>query len=166
MSVSSRTIKKFIANDQKATEKVYLEYKNLMYFIIASYVSNKSDCDDILSDAFMKAMEKRHEIKDPTKLKAFLSSIAKNEALNFLKKYRDTPNSEIIDQLYTEDDRSNDFLSLIEPLLTNKETIVVYLKVGFSYTWNEISEETGISESTARRIYESAKEKLQKGLTL
>ena len=66
--------------------------------------------------------------------------------------------------MYGEEDRSNILLSTLEPLLTNKETIVTYLKVGFSYTWEEISEETGISVSTARRLYDSAKEKLRKEL--
>ena len=66
--------------------------------------------------------------------------------------------------MYGDDDRTNDFLSLIEPLLSNKETIVVYYKIGFSYTWQEISEETGISVSSVRRLYDSAKEKLKKGL--
>jgi DNA-directed RNA polymerase specialized sigma24 family protein len=49
-------------------------------------------------------------------------------------------------------------------LLSSKETIVTYLKAVFSYTWAEIVAETGIPESTARRLYESAKEKLRKGL--
>ena len=103
-------------------------------------------------------------MKDPSKIKAFLSTIARNSALNFLKKKSDVPSSEIIDRMYGEEDRCNGVLTLIEPLLTNKETIVVYLKAVFSYTWPEIVEETGIAESTARRIYASAKEKLQKGL--
>ena len=166
MGLSRNTVLDFIAGNQLATEKVYLEFKNLMFFIIASYVSNKDDIDDILSESFLKAMEKRDEIKDPHNIKSFLVSIAKNKALDFLKKNRAIPSSEIIDEIYGEEDRTNDFLSLIEPLLTSKETIVVYLKVGFSYTWPEIAKETGISESSARRIYDSAKEKLKKGLVL
>ena len=166
MGLSKNTVLDFIAGDEKATEKVYLEYKNLMFFIIASYVSNKDDIDDILSESFLKAMEKRNEIKDPQNIKAFLVSIAKHKALDFLKQNRQVPCSDVIDEIYGEEDKSNSFLSLIEPLLTSKETIVVYLKVGFSYTWKEIVEETGISESSARRIYDSAKEKLKKGLIL
>ena len=164
MGISEKTVLGFLAGEEKATEKVYLEYKNLMYFIIASYVYSKADCDDILSESFLKAMNHREEVKDPSNLKAFLTRIAKNEALNFLKKTRLTPSSEVIDELYGEEDRSSDVLSLIEPLLTNKETIVVYLKAVFSYTWEELSAETGIPVSTARRLYESGKEKLRKGL--
>lgn len=166
MGLSASTVLEFINGDEKATEKVYLEYKNLMFFIIASYVSNKDDIDDLLSEAFLKAMEKRKDIKDPHNIKAFLASIAKNQALDFLKKNRPIPCSDVIDDIYGENDKSNDFLSLIEPLLSSKETIVMYLKVGFSYTWSEIVEETGISESTARRLYGSAKQKLKKGLRL
>ena len=164
MSISKFTFIRFTRGDQKAVEKVYLEYKNLMYFVIASYVPNKLDVEDILSDSFIKAVEHREEVRNPDSLKAYLAQIAKNEALNFLKQQREVPSSDVIEEMYGEEDRSNILLSTLEPLLTNKETIVTYLKVGFSYTWEEISEETGISVSTARRLYDSAKEKLRKEL--
>ena len=164
MSISNSTFIKFTRGEQKAIEKVYLEYKNLMYFVIASYISNKCDVEDVLSDSFIKAVDHRLDIKEPEKLKSFLSTIAKNTALDFLRKQREIPFSDVIDEIYADDDRSNNLLSMLEPLLTNKETIVTYLKVGFSYTWEEIASETGISISSARRIYEKAKEKLRKGL--
>ena len=164
MSISSITFTRFTRGEERAIEKVYLEYKNLMYFIIASYVPNKFDVEDILSESFIKAVEHREEVKKPESLKSYLAEIAKNQALNFLKSQREVPSSDIIDEMYGEEDRSNTLLSTLEPLLTNKETIVTYLKVGFSYTWEEIAKETGISVSSARRIYEGAKEKLRKEL--
>ena len=164
MSITRSVAMAFMAGDESATEKVYLEYKNLMFFVIASYVSSKSDIDDILSESFLKAIEKREQIKDPHHLKAFLVATARNQAIDFLRKNRLVPSSDVLDEIYGDDDRSNDFLSLIEPLLSNKETIVVYYKIGFSYTWPEISKETGIPVSSVRRIYDKAKEKLRKGL--
>jgi RNA polymerase sigma-70 factor (ECF subfamily) len=166
MGISRRTVLDFVAGDKDAIEKVYLEYKNLMFFVIANYVSSKSDIDDILSEAFIKAVEGVKNVEDPNKLKAFLTTIAKNQALDFLKKNKPVLCSDVIEDIYGEEDKSNDFLSLIEPLLTNKETIVVYYKIYFSYTWQEIVKETGIPETTARRLYESAKEKLKKGLVV
>ena len=164
MSISNITFTRFTRGEERAIEKVYLEYKNLMYFIIASYVPNKFDVEDILSESFIKAIEHREEVKKPESLKSYLAEIAKNQALNFLKSQREVPSSDVIDEIYGEEDRSNTLLSTLEPLLTNKETIVTYLKVGFSYTWEEIAKETGISVSSARRIYETAKEKLRKEL--
>ena len=164
MSISNHIIHKFIDGDKSAIEKVYLEYKNLMYFVIASYISNQDDADDVLSDSFLKAIEHKNDIKDPTKLKSFLSAIAKNEALNFLKKNSKEIPSDIIDEMYGLEDRTNSLLNTIEPLLSNKETIVVYYRIGFSYSWKEVTEETHIPESTARRIYANAMDKLRKEL--
>ena len=164
MSISNHIIQKFIEGEKSAIEKVYLEYKNLMFFVIANYISNKDDADDVLSDSFLKALEHKSEIKDPTKLKSFLCSIAKNEALNFLKKTSKEIPSDIIDEMYGEEDRTNTLLNTIEPLLTNKETIVVYYRIGFSYSWKEVEEETHIPESTGRRIYTNAMNKLRKEL--
>ena len=164
MPISKRTAIGFIAGNQEAIEKVYLEYKNLMYFVIAAYVKNQDDCDDVLSEAFLKAVEHKDQLKDPTKLKSFLCSIAKNKAIDFMKKNRALPSSDLIEEIYGEEERSNPVLNMIEPLLSNKETIIVYLRAIHSYSWEEIVEETGIPESSARRIYSIAKEKLRKEL--
>ena len=164
MGLSRETVQGFIAGDKKATEKVYLEYKNLMFFIIASYISNKDDIDDILSESFIKAIESRTSLKNLDGLKAFLVSVAKNKALDFLRKNHPIPCGNTIEEMYGEEDRTSNYLSSIEPLLSSKETIVIYLKAGFSYTWEEIVEITGIPNSSARKIYETAKEKVKKGI--
>lgn len=164
MATSFKTFKGFIDGDEDAVSQVFLEYKNLLYFVIAQYVNNKEDCNDVLSDAFMKAYQHRQEIKNVNGLKSFLCSIAKNEAINFSKKNKEIPSSELIEEIYGNYDRGNAVLDLLEPLLSNKETIVVYYKAVFSYTWDEIAEETGIPSSTARLLYKTAKEKLRKGL--
>lgn len=164
MSVSKNTILGFINGNQDAIAKVYIEYKNLMYFVIASYVANKEDADDVLSDAFLKAIEHKKDIKDLNNLKAFLSAIAKNEAINFSKRNNIITSSDMIEEIYGEEDRTNFLLNDIEPLLSNKETIIVYYRAVFEYSWEEITSLTGIPESTARRVYSQAKEKLRKEL--
>ena len=164
MSISPKVIHAFIQGNQEAIGEVYEEYKNLMYFVIASYISQTEDCEDVLNDAFIKAMEHRQDLQDPSKLKSFLTTIARNTALDFLKKKKETANSDLIDEIYGETDSYNVMLNLLEPLLTNKETIVTYYKAVFQYTWPEIVELTGIAESTARKIYAEALEKLRKEL--
>ncbi len=163
MSLSNKTVIGFINGDQEAISSVYLEYKNLLYFVIASYVDNKDDCNDVLSEVFLKAIQHRESLSKGESLKSFLCSIAKNEAINFAKKNRNIP-CDVIEEIYGENDKTNSVVDMLEPLLTNKETIVVYYKAVFSYTWDEISKETGIPESTARLIYKNAKEKLRKEL--
>ena len=163
MSISKQVVQSFILGNEDAIGKVYDEYKNLMYFIIASYISLPEDCEDVLSESFIKAMNHRTELKDPNNIKSFLASIARNTALDFLKKSKEIP-TDLIDDMYGTSDQYNVMLNLLEPLLTNKETIVVYYRAVFSYSWAEIVELTGIKESTARAIYASAKEKLRREL--
>ena len=164
MSISNSTIQAFIQGQEDAIGKVYDEYKNLMYFVIANYISLPEDCEDVLSEAFIKALEHRTDLKDPSKIKSFLVTIARNTALDFLKKNKEIPNTEVVEEMYGENDQYNVMLNLLEPLLTNKETIVTYYRAVFSYSWSEIVELTGIKESTARAYYASAKEKLRREL--
>ena len=161
MSVLKRTVQLFVEGNEEATGEVFEEYKNLLYFIIATYISNADDCDDVLSETYLKAIENRKKLQDLSKIKSFLSTIAKNEALQFLRKNRAIP-SEHIDEIYGQEDRGNALLDLFGPLLSNKETIVVYYRAVFSYSWKEITNETGIPESSAKAIYKRAKEKLRK----
>ena len=93
MSISKSTIQAFILGNEDAIGKVYDEYKNLMYFVIANYISLPEDCEDVLSEAFIKALEHRTDLKDPSKIKSFLVTIARNTALDFLKKNKEIPNS-------------------------------------------------------------------------
>ena len=124
MAISKNIILKFINGDNEATAEVFEEYRNLLYFIIASYITNQNDCDDVLSETYLKIMLHRSELKDPNKLKQFLTSIAKNEAILFLKKHS---HNELlyIDEIYGEVDKHNSLLDEISPGLSNKETIVL-----------------------------------------
>ena len=163
MSLPKKIIQGFIAGDETAVAEVFEEYKNLLYFIIATYVSNPSDCDDLLSETFLKALEHKTELRDLDKLRPFLCSIAKNEALSFLRKNAPM-DSMVIEEMYGEEDKKNVLLNILEPLLSDKEAIVTYYRAVFSYSWKEIVEMTGIPESTARLLYRQAKEKLRKEL--
>ena len=162
--ISSKTFTQFQNGDELATQEVYEQYRNLAFFVIATYISNSEDCNDVLSNTFLKVLENRQSISNHKNLKQFICSTAKNEAINFLKKESHLIKTELIDEMYGSTDKSNDVLNLLEPHLSNKEVIVVYYKVIFEMTWEEITKETGIPSSSARLIYKQAKAKLRKEL--
>lgn len=162
--ISSKTFTNFVLGDELATQEVYQEYRNLAYFVIATYISNSEDCNDVLSNTFLKVLENRQSIRGAKNLKQFICATAKNEAINYLQKENRLVKTELIDEMYGINDQSNDVLNLLEPLLTNKEVIVVFYKAIFEMTWEEITKETGIPSSSARLIYKQAKAKLRKEL--
>lgn len=160
MSLSKKTISDFINGDNLATGLVIEEYKNLLYFVISTYVSNQADSDDILSETYLKILENRAKIKDQKNLKAYFCSIAKNNAISFLRK-NNNQDSYIIDEMYGENDNYNILLNELMPKLTNKEGIVVTYRIVFSYSWEEINEMTGIPLSSLKLIYKNALNKLK-----
>ena len=162
--ISSKTFTNFVLGDELATQEVYQEYRNLAYFVIATYISNSEDCNDVLSNTFLKVLENRQSIRGAKNLKQVICATAKNEAINYLQKENRLVKTELIDEMYGINDQSNDVLNLLEPLLTNKEVIVVFYKAIFEMTWEEITKETGIPSSSARLIYKQAKAKLRKEL--
>ena len=162
--ITKQTFNDFLQGQEEATEMVYREYRNLAYFVIATYVKNQDDCNDILSDTFLKVLQSRESVKNPDGLKQFICTVAKNEAINFIRKDSHLVKSELIDEMYGESDKNNDVLNILEPLLSDKEAIVTYYRAVFSYSWKEIVEMTGIPESSARLLYRQAKEKLRKEL--
>ena len=135
-----------------------------MFFIISTYVSNYEDCNDILDEAFIRVYEFRQKIDNKHKLKSFASLIAKNLAIDYVKKKKDCL-FEYIDEIYGENDRTNEIINDLEQYLSNKEAIVIYYRIVFSYTWKEITELTGIPNSTARLLYKTALNKLRKELS-
>ena len=163
--ISRNTVQRFLQGDDEATAEVYAEYRNLAYFVIATYVGNPDDCSDVLSDTFLKVLTNRTQLKDPSKLKQFITAIARNEAINFVKKSRHILDNLYIDEIYGEEDKGNSVLDCLEPYLSNKEAIVVYYKAVFELTWDELSLETGIPVSTARLLYSKAKKKLREKLS-
>ena len=160
MAISKKETLGFINGNPEDITKVYLEYKNLLFFIIANYVDNIEDCNDVLSETFMKAMQNAKSFNKDNSLKYYLCTIAKNEAINFAKQH--SREVEIQDEEIFIDSEKGDALNYLEPLLTKKEIIVVYYKAVFNYTWPEIASETKLSESTVRSIYREAKDKLRK----
>lgn len=152
-------IASFFAGNQEAAEKVYFSYRNLMYFVIASYVKNRDDCDDILSESFVRLLASRNEEKDIKNLKSYCAAIARNQALDFLRKQKEL--SDYDDAYYGNEEPSQVFMEL-EPLLSKKQLLVLYYKAVFGYKWDEISKMTGIPNSSLRAIYKEAKDKIRK----
>ena len=72
MNVTIRTAKLFLQGEEEATAIVYKSYRALLYFIIATYVDNKEDCDDVYQNVFMKILDKRSEVKDASSLHSSL----------------------------------------------------------------------------------------------
>jgi RNA polymerase sigma-70 factor (ECF subfamily) len=154
----------FLRGEEGAIKEVYLAYRQLLYFIIASIVSNPEDAKDIYQETFVSALAHREDVKSPKDLKWYLVSTAKNLALNYVKK-RDAliDPSDLLD--YYGQEESNGYLEELNAFLKPKESVVVTLKIAYGFTNKEIARYLNVSERSVAALYREALIKLKKGIS-
>mgnify|MGYP000222515779 CR=1 FL=1 len=67
------------------TNQVWQQYSEDLKKFINSKVKNKTVADDILQESFIKIHTKLHTLKDITKLKSWIFSIARNAVMDYFK---------------------------------------------------------------------------------
>ena len=160
MNVTNKTAKLFLQGEEEATAIVYQSYRALLYFIIATYVNQKDDCDDVYQNVFMKILEKRSEVKDASSLHSYLCAMAKNEAIDFAKKRSREQSSDLLEDICVSKQESQ--LDYFLPYdLTKEEKKIIGYRLTFSLSWKEISEMLGIPSATAKYRYVQAIKKIK-----
>ena len=131
--------------DEWAFEKLYNEYKNLVYYIIYQIVKDNDAADSLLQDTFLTVYNKIDQYNGGN-FKYWLLTIAKNLSKNYVtrvkaKESRVLKDDEIIDSL--PDNRVSGLGKYDEILSENfnqeEKDIIVY-HIVFGYKFKEIAE--------------------------
>lgn len=61
-------------------------YQEKVFRFIALYVSNRQDCEELVSDVFLSLWNIRHKINQIENPDSYIFTTAKNKALNYLKR--------------------------------------------------------------------------------
>ncbi|MFE8699726.1 RNA polymerase sigma factor [Cytobacillus sp. FJAT-54145] len=67
-------------------ESLYIEFHLDIYHFSLYFSSNKQDAEDITQETFIKAIRNSHMLKDHTRAKYWLLSIARHTAIDHLRK--------------------------------------------------------------------------------
>ncbi|MGB1282988.1 MAG: sigma-70 family RNA polymerase sigma factor [Polaribacter sp.] len=138
------------------TKQVWTKYSEDLKQFIISKVKDRTITDDILQDTFIKIHTKLHTLKDITKLKPWIFSIARNSILDYWKSTNKTfeianfeSEAEILENTHTEKDclrgilqnlpkkyRDPLFLSDIKGMKQNE--VAIQLKQTLSTTKSQI----------------------------
>ena len=170
--ISSSTIKKFKCGDEVAFEEIFNEYSKKSYYLALKYTKNRDDSDDCVQEIFIKLyrnIEKFDEKK--SSFSTWFYQLSKNCILDYLsskncynEKY--VVNNEYIelskDEKIQEEDLSTQ--TEIEKIIGKYNYQVVFLKLGYMLTFNEIAEELNISASKAKRIYYNSIELIERSM--
>ncbi len=163
MNVTIKTAKLFLQGDEEAISSVYRSYRSLLYFIIATYLNQKEDCDDVYQNVFVKILDRRNEVKNPASLHSYLCATAKNEAIDYAKKRSREHSSDVLEDMCADNQVTQ--LDYFLPYdLTKEEKMIVGYRLTFGLSWQEINELTGIPLGTLKYRYAQAIDKVKRSL--
>lgn len=152
-------------SNEEAIKLLYLELKRPIFILALSIVNDYFIAEDVLQETFIKVIKHACEYKEGTNAKAWIFMIAKNTALNSIKKRnREEIKEELIvkdSSDFTEDVNATiEFLRLIEPL-EQEEREIVALRLSAGLSHSQIADILNISVFSARKRYSRAIKKLR-----
>lgn len=133
-------------------KKIYDSYFKLVYFCVSSYINNKEDIEDIVSDTFLSFYNKLDIININGSIKYYLTTTAKNKAINFVKKKKEVSIDETNINISYEN-KPNKLLLDIKNSLTEDEYNIILDHVLYDIPLATIAKETNINLNTIKSKY-------------
>ena len=72
-------VQRFCAGDQQALAEIYDRYASRVYTMCAHMLADRSAAEDVCGDVFLIAAERLSQLRDPSRLKPWLFSIARRQ---------------------------------------------------------------------------------------
>lgn len=142
----------------------YNETKKSVFFAIASIINNNLIIDDLIQDTYIKFLENIDKYQSKTNIKAYLSTIAHNIALNhYNREKRLIHDEELMDNI---PDNNNDYdeIKVLEILdgLEQIEKEIIILHVINDLKFKDISKIVDKPLGTVLWIYNKAMKELKR----
>lgn len=83
-SIDIKTVEALSNGDHKAFETIFLSYYNKIKSFIYSYIKSESDAEELAEDLFVNLWINRQSIDTRKSFDAYLHTVARNAAINFL----------------------------------------------------------------------------------
>ena len=170
-TVESDIRARLIANDASALDRIWTEHASDLLGYLTALHRSRHDAEDTLQDVFVAIAAKRSHVAAARKLKPYLFRLARNIALNRMKRERRRPekNRAASDWLASEtcaDDESEtpEKLGRLTAALNglpDEQRTVLALKFFRDKTLREIGEMLGIPANTAASRMRYGMEKLR-----
>jgi len=152
----------FLKGDEASFDLIYEETKKTVYLSIYTIIKDQSTIEDLMQDTYMKAISALNYYKIGTNFKAWIARIARNNALNYIKRKN---REEIIDQ----DERAevfgttkeNYFLDFATRSLTKIEKDIIVYRIVLDLKFKEIADILEIPLGTVYWNYQNAIKKIK-----
>lgn len=152
--------------EQSKFEKVYLQYKGLMYYVAYDILGNEQDAEDAVHNAFVKIAENIQKIDKPIcpKTKNFVVTIVEHKAIDLYRANRKRRTVEYLDEVggICVDGQELHGLACCMAKLPPRYRQILLLKYHHGFTCREIAKQLDMTEANAIKLDQRAKNKLLK----
>lgn len=155
---------------RKAFEMIVKSYGESLYWKIRYIVLTHDDANDVLQNTFLKAWSNIGSFRGKSKLSTWLYSIAINEALDYLRKSRNTLNADAADGMsvagklmadeYFDGDEVHAMLLEAISTLPEVQRTVFNLRYFDNMKYSEMSAVLNTSEGALKASYHIAVKKI------
>ncbi|MDD5626396.1 MAG: sigma-70 family RNA polymerase sigma factor [Patescibacteria group bacterium] len=183
----------YLAGDEPSLEVLIQQYLKPIYSFVYRYVGNMDNTEDITQEVFARMWKNIKKFDPKRKFKTWLFSIAKNAAIDFLRKKKTIPFSEFFAQGRSAFDGKNEegenmiYETLSDPAplpdelleradiaqmlasamdkLSPKYRMVIFLRYNDHFTFHEIAESLEEPLNTVKSRHRRALVKLRQIIT-
>lgn len=150
--------------DRSKFERLYTEYRDVMYYVAVKILQNEQDAEDAVHQAFLKIAEKI-EIVDGTicsRTRGYVITIVENKAIDMYRYKQKHQTLELKEDagVVIEYDGPN-ILTKCMAKLPAKQRQVLLLKHYHGLSSKEVAQKMGLSEANVNKIDQRAKQKLR-----
>lgn len=159
-------IKQAQKGNSNAFEEIILDYKNTLYKIAKTRLSNIDDIEDAVQETIISAYQSIYKLRDTTKFKSWIITILINKCnrINKKKSKQNVSYEELDMERYV--GKSDVFTSIgfdeLISILSKDEKTIMTLFYSEDYTSKEISKILKLNENTVRRKISDARKKIEK----
>lgn len=161
-------------DDRHKFEVIYNTYKQLMYYIASNILGDIKDSEDVVHEAFLKIIEKKKKIDNPTspQTRSLIVTITENKAIDLYRKrkkinivpfeeeYLGVPEQSKIDQIANQEVIAKAILSL-----PGRYREVLLLKYAQGYSMDEIAVILSMTRENVKKTIQRARKKLEEILS-
>ncbi len=174
---SPELLEKARNGEESALTELYQRTYNSVYYTVKALISSEDTALDIVQDTYVKAFRSLHQLKEPEKFRAWMKVIARNKAVDYLRKTKPAVFSDLSsreDMVEFEDQRPE---HLPEMVIDRQETQRLIreildsltpeqrLAVGLYYYENlsvkEIAATLGVGENTVKSRLAYGRKKIE-----
>lgn len=146
-------------------ERLYLQYRDLMFYIANQILQNAQDAEDAVHAAFVSIAENMEKISafDSPKTKGYVVTITENKAIDLFRRKKRHPKVQLLEEtagLEVSYEGAYAIAGCFARLPARYRDILM-LRYRYGYTVREIAKMLHISEANANKRIQRAKEKLE-----